>query len=157
MEYNAVSPWGVAARRDRAVRQHTWAAACGVRGLRAWRDQRQDLWERAAEAPAVVCGPLELETPDGIFPRVDFDRGDRRDGRSYAVTRPDAGRTLPQAMADSRGRVLRDTCESRRRGAHRCPSRSLSDAGAFGRRGRSEHDRHGSLDTQARHLGRGLD
>src|SRR5580700_11006360 len=100
--YKAISTWGVAARCGRVVRQHTWASAHGVRGLGAWRDQRQDLRQRAAEASAVVCGPLGLESPDGILPRLDFDRGNRRDGRSYAVAGLDAGRTLPQAVANSR-------------------------------------------------------
>jgi len=58
------------------------------------------------------CCPLDVGDPRiGMLSfGVDFDRGVAEMAqRSYAVTRLDAGRTLPQAVADSRGSVLRDT------------------------------------------------
>jgi len=57
------SPWGVPARLDRVARQHTWTQVHGVRGPRAWREQRQDVRLRATEESGRGLWPARLGLP----------------------------------------------------------------------------------------------
>lgn len=143
------SSWGVAARPDRAVRQHTWAPSPWRTGLASMARPTAGPPTRARGQPRRGPAPLDPGSTRGSVSDCTLDGGYRRDGRSHSITHPGPFCPLPPALADHRRRCMRHAPQPRDCRLHRCSPRTLPDDRPLGCCRRDQHGWHGALDLEA--------